>query len=154
MCDTYHSDYLSHTTFHFYLIDFQLKTDFPFEFILLQTIYLYYTIDSYLEPLHHWEPKCSANLTRAEALIPRDIGGQLALWARCLVCKQYKTESVTETIPNFGSHSVKSLEQSSKFGFSRKCFLKEQNPSPFPPCRTSGSNNSFTLIENCFRFLR
>ena len=32
MCDTYHCDYVSHTTFHFYLIDFQSNTDFPSKF--------------------------------------------------------------------------------------------------------------------------
>ena len=35
-CDTYNHhdncDYLPHTVFHFYLIDFQLNTDFPFQF--------------------------------------------------------------------------------------------------------------------------
>ena len=32
MCDTYHCDYLPHTTFRFYIIDFQLNTDFPSQF--------------------------------------------------------------------------------------------------------------------------
>ena len=32
MCDTYHCDYLPHTTFSFYLIDFQLNMDFPSQF--------------------------------------------------------------------------------------------------------------------------
>ena len=31
-CDTYNCDYLQHTTFCFYLIDFQLNTDFPSQF--------------------------------------------------------------------------------------------------------------------------
>ena len=29
ICDTYYFDYLTLTTFHLYLIDFQLNTDFP-----------------------------------------------------------------------------------------------------------------------------
>ena len=33
MCDTYNCDYLKHSTFTFILIDFQLKTDFPFQFL-------------------------------------------------------------------------------------------------------------------------
>ena len=32
MCDTFHSDYLPYTTFRFYLISFQLNTDFPSQF--------------------------------------------------------------------------------------------------------------------------
>ena len=33
MCDTYnYCDYLKHSTFRFNLIDFQLNTDFPFQF--------------------------------------------------------------------------------------------------------------------------
>ena len=32
ICDTYNCDYLQHTTFCFYLIDFQLNTDFPYQF--------------------------------------------------------------------------------------------------------------------------
>ena len=32
MCDTYYCDYLAHITFRFYLIDFQLNTDFPPQF--------------------------------------------------------------------------------------------------------------------------
>ena len=32
ICDTYYCDYLTHTTFHFNLIDFQLNTDFPAQF--------------------------------------------------------------------------------------------------------------------------
>ena len=32
MRDTYHGDYLLHTTFRFHLIDLQLNTDFPFQF--------------------------------------------------------------------------------------------------------------------------
>ena len=31
-CDTCYCDYLTHTTFRFYLIDFQLNTDFPSQF--------------------------------------------------------------------------------------------------------------------------
>ena len=31
-CDTYNFDYLQHITFRFYLIDFQLNTDFPSQF--------------------------------------------------------------------------------------------------------------------------
>ena len=33
MCDTYNSDYLKHSTFRFNLIDFQLNTDFPSQFV-------------------------------------------------------------------------------------------------------------------------
>ena len=40
----------------------------------------------------------SANLTRAKALVPRAFGARLALRARCLVHKQYKTESLAKTI--------------------------------------------------------
>ena len=32
MRDTYHCDYLEHSTFKFNLIDFQLNTDFPCQF--------------------------------------------------------------------------------------------------------------------------
>ena len=32
MCDTYNCDYLKHSTLRFNLIDFQLNTDFPFQF--------------------------------------------------------------------------------------------------------------------------
>ena len=32
MCDTYNCDYLKHNTFRFNLIDFQLNTDFRFQF--------------------------------------------------------------------------------------------------------------------------
>ena len=32
MCDTYDRDYLQQSTFRFSSIDFQLKTDFPFQF--------------------------------------------------------------------------------------------------------------------------
>ena len=32
ICDTYYCSYLTHTTFHFYLIDFQLNTDSPSKF--------------------------------------------------------------------------------------------------------------------------
>ena len=34
MCDTYNCDYLQHITFRFNLIDFQLNTDFPFQFCI------------------------------------------------------------------------------------------------------------------------
>ena len=37
-------------------------------------------------------------LTRAKALVPRAFGARLALRARCLVRKQYKTESLAKTI--------------------------------------------------------
>ena len=40
----------------------------------------------------------SANLTRAKALVPWAFGAQLALRLRCLVRKQYKTESLTKTM--------------------------------------------------------
>ena len=33
MCDTYNCEYLPHTTFRFYIIDFQLNTDFPSNFV-------------------------------------------------------------------------------------------------------------------------
>ena len=33
-CDTYNCDYLQHSTFRFNLIDFQLNTDFPFQFCI------------------------------------------------------------------------------------------------------------------------
>ena len=32
MCDSYYCDNLTHNTFRFYLIDFQLNTDFPSQF--------------------------------------------------------------------------------------------------------------------------
>ena len=32
MCDLYYCDYLQHSTFCFNMIDFQLNTDFPFQF--------------------------------------------------------------------------------------------------------------------------
>ena len=32
MCDTYNCDYRPHTTFRFYLTDFQLNIDFPSQF--------------------------------------------------------------------------------------------------------------------------
>ena len=32
MCDTYNCDYLKHSTLRFNLIDFQLNTDYPFQF--------------------------------------------------------------------------------------------------------------------------
>ena len=32
ICDTNNGDYLQHTTFRFYLIDFQLNTDLPSKF--------------------------------------------------------------------------------------------------------------------------
>ena len=32
MCDTYNCDYLKHNTLRFNLINFQLNTDFPFQF--------------------------------------------------------------------------------------------------------------------------
>ena len=32
MCDIYYCDYLTHTTFRFHSIDFQLNTDFPSKF--------------------------------------------------------------------------------------------------------------------------
>ena len=34
LSDTYDCNYLQHTTFCFYLIDFQLDTDFPFQFCM------------------------------------------------------------------------------------------------------------------------
>ena len=34
MCDTYNCDYLKHNTFRFNFIDFQLNTDFPFQFCI------------------------------------------------------------------------------------------------------------------------
>ena len=34
MCDTYDCNYLTHTTFRFYFIDFQLNTDFPSQFCI------------------------------------------------------------------------------------------------------------------------
>ena len=46
----------------------------------------------------------------------------------------------------------KITQRYSKIGFSRKC--KEENPSHFFFRRTRGSNNSFTLIENNFWFLK
>ena len=65
---------------------------------MLQTIYLYYTIESYLEPLYHWKPKWpSANLPRAKVLVPCAFGARLELWALYVVRKQYKTESLTKT---------------------------------------------------------
>ena len=33
MCDTYNFDYLKHSTLRFNLIDFQLNTDFPSQFL-------------------------------------------------------------------------------------------------------------------------
>ena len=35
MCDTIHGDYLPHTTFRFYVIDFQLNSDIGFPFPIL-----------------------------------------------------------------------------------------------------------------------
>ena len=32
LCDTYNCDYLQHSTFRFYLINFQLNTDYPSQF--------------------------------------------------------------------------------------------------------------------------
>ena len=84
MCDMYHCDYLPHTTFRFYLIDFQLNTDFPSQF-------------------------CVFHL---------------------------KSPSVTERLVS-----------------QENAFKKSKNPSPFFH-HTIGSDNSFTLIENNFRFLR
>ena len=37
MCDTYHYDYLPHTIFHFYLIEFQLNADLPSQFYIFTT---------------------------------------------------------------------------------------------------------------------
>ena len=50
------------------------------------------------ELLYHWKPKCFAfgNLTSTKALDSRAFSAQLALCARCLVRKQYKTESLTK----------------------------------------------------------
>ena len=33
ICETYNCDYLKNITFRFYLIDFQLNTDFPFQIL-------------------------------------------------------------------------------------------------------------------------
>ena len=38
MCDMYHCDYLLHTKFFFYLINFQLNTDFPSKFCFFLTV--------------------------------------------------------------------------------------------------------------------
>ena len=77
-------DHLPYTTFHFYLIDFQLNIDFPSQFCV-------FTV---------------------------------------------KSPSVTQ----------RSVSQ-------ENAFKKSKNPSPFFR-KIIGSNNSFTLIENNFRFLK
>ena len=84
ICDTYNCDYLPHTIFRFYLIDFQLKKDFPSELSV-------FTV---------------------------------------------KSPSITQ----------RSVSQ-------ENAFKKSKNPSPFFH-NTIGSNNSFTLVVNNFRFLR
>ena len=39
LCDTYNCDYLKHSTFGFkFYIDFQLNTDFPFQFCVFFTV--------------------------------------------------------------------------------------------------------------------
>ena len=38
MCNTIHCDYLPHTTFCFYLINFQFNTDFPSQFCIFFTV--------------------------------------------------------------------------------------------------------------------
>ena len=84
MSDTYNRDYLSHTTFHFYLIDFELNTD---------------------------------------------------------------------SLPHFTFFSVKSPSVTQRSVSKENAFKESKNLLPFL-CKTIGSNNSFTLIENNFRILR
>ena len=38
MCDTYYCDYLPHTTFRFYFINFQLNTNYPSQFCFIFTV--------------------------------------------------------------------------------------------------------------------
>ena len=85
ICDTYNCDYLPHTTFCFYSINFQLNIDFPSQFCIFFTV---------------------------------------------------KSPSVTQ----------RSVSK-------ENAFEKSKNLLPFF-LKTIGSNNSFTLIENNFRFLR
>ena len=37
MCDPYYCDYLKYNTIRFNLIDFQLNTDFPFQFCVFDS---------------------------------------------------------------------------------------------------------------------
>ena len=83
-CDIYNYDYLQHTTFRFYSIDFQLNANFPSQLYV-------FTVKS----------------------------------------------------PNFTQRSVSQ----------ENVFEKSKNSSSFF-LKAIGSNDSFTLIENNFRFLR
>ena len=59
----------------------------------------------------------------------------------------------TETLPNFAFFTVKSTSVTQRSVSQENAYKKSLNPSPFLH-KTIGSDNSFTLIENNFRFLR
>ena len=58
------------------------------------------------------------------------------------------------SLPNFAFSTVKSPSVTQRSVSQEKCYKKSKNPSPIFFRKTIGSNNSFTLIENNFRFLR
>ena len=57
------------------------------------------------------------------------------------------------SLPNFAFFTVKSPSITQRSVSQEKCYKKSKNPSPSFR-KTIGSNNSFTLIENNFKFLR
>ena len=62
------------------------------------------------------------------------------------ICETYNCDY----LPFF---NVKSPSNTQRSVSQEKCYKKSKNPSPFSR-KTIGSNNSFTLIEINFRFLR
>ena len=42
ICDTHNYDYLPHTTFRFYLVDFQLNADFPSQFYVFFFFFFFF----------------------------------------------------------------------------------------------------------------
>ena len=59
----------------------------------------------------------------------------------------------TDFLPNFEFFTVKSPSVTQRSVSQENAYKKSKNPSPFLH-KTIGSDNSFTLIENNFRFLR
>ena len=57
------------------------------------------------------------------------------------------------SLPNFMFFTVKSRSVTQRSVSQENVFKKSKNLSAFL-CKTIGSNNSFTLIENNFMFLR
>ena len=177
MCDTYDCDYLQHSTFRFNLIDFQLKVDMP----ILTCIFFTFNLLTLTSEMHFvkFHPEVAFCLLSRGKRKYAPLGDEAIM----KIHKKLFSGIPIQLISHFLLYLLNYKEfeavilalQSEKYGlsFDIKKYttpgwaLGDENVIgirafkyrfPFPILRiffrkSIGSNNSFTLIENNFRFL-